>query len=99
MPHVSRVRPGLPGQAQGRNIADAWCWQVPRVARAGRGDGLTGAFTRALGEWRVREGPRGLPARDRAGSQGARPVLLWHNLDHLGRAYEALLDLQEARRV
>ena len=25
--------------------------------------------------------------------------LLWHNLDHLGRAYEALLDLQEARRV
>ena len=25
--------------------------------------------------------------------------LLWHNLDHLGRAYEVLLDLQEARRV
>ena len=25
--------------------------------------------------------------------------LLWHNLDHLGRAYEALLDLEEARRV
>ena len=25
--------------------------------------------------------------------------LLWHNLDHLGRAYEALLDLKEARRV
>jgi DNA-binding SARP family transcriptional activator/predicted ATPase len=25
--------------------------------------------------------------------------LLWHNLDHLGRTYEALLDLQEARRV
>jgi tetratricopeptide (TPR) repeat protein len=26
-------------------------------------------------------------------------ALLWHNLDHLGRAYEALLDLEEARRV
>ena len=25
--------------------------------------------------------------------------LLWHNLDHLGRTYEVLLDLQEARRV
>jgi tetratricopeptide (TPR) repeat protein len=25
--------------------------------------------------------------------------LLWHNLDHLGRAYEALLDLQVARKV
>jgi tetratricopeptide (TPR) repeat protein len=25
--------------------------------------------------------------------------LLWRNLDHLGRAYEALLDLEEARRV
>ena len=25
--------------------------------------------------------------------------LLWHNLDHLGRAYKVLLDLQEARRV
>src|ERR671920_745651 len=25
--------------------------------------------------------------------------LLWHNLDHLGRAYEALLELVEARRV
>ena len=25
--------------------------------------------------------------------------LLWHNLDHLGRTYEALLDLQEARRI
>jgi DNA-binding SARP family transcriptional activator/predicted ATPase len=25
--------------------------------------------------------------------------LLWHNLDHLGRTYEALSDLQEARRV
>ncbi|HEY6712565.1 MAG TPA: AAA family ATPase [Rubrobacter sp.] len=25
--------------------------------------------------------------------------LLWHNLDHLGRTYEALLDPQEARRV
>jgi tetratricopeptide (TPR) repeat protein len=25
--------------------------------------------------------------------------LLWHNLDHLGRAYEALLDLKAARRV
>jgi tetratricopeptide (TPR) repeat protein len=25
--------------------------------------------------------------------------LLWHNLDHLGRAYEALLDLERARRV
>ena len=25
--------------------------------------------------------------------------LLWHNLDHLGRTYEALLDLREARRV
>jgi tetratricopeptide (TPR) repeat protein len=24
---------------------------------------------------------------------------LWYNLDHLGRAYEALLDLEEARRV
>jgi tetratricopeptide (TPR) repeat protein len=24
---------------------------------------------------------------------------MWHNLDHLGRAYEALLDLEEARRV
>ena len=26
-------------------------------------------------------------------------VFLWLNLDHLGRAYEVLLDLQEARRV
>jgi DNA-binding SARP family transcriptional activator/tetratricopeptide (TPR) repeat protein len=26
-------------------------------------------------------------------------ALLWRNLDHLGRAYEALLDLEEARRV
>jgi DNA-binding SARP family transcriptional activator/tetratricopeptide (TPR) repeat protein len=25
--------------------------------------------------------------------------LLWHNLDHLGRAYEAVLDLKAARRV
>ncbi len=25
--------------------------------------------------------------------------LLWHNLDHLGRTYKVLLDLQEARRV
>jgi tetratricopeptide (TPR) repeat protein len=25
--------------------------------------------------------------------------LLWHNLDHLGRTYEALLDLKEARKV
>jgi hypothetical protein len=25
--------------------------------------------------------------------------VLWHNLDHLGRAYDALLDLQSARRV
>jgi tetratricopeptide (TPR) repeat protein len=25
--------------------------------------------------------------------------LLWHNLDHLGRAYEALLELREARKV
>jgi tetratricopeptide (TPR) repeat protein len=24
---------------------------------------------------------------------------LWYNLNHLGRAYEALLDLEEARRV
>jgi tetratricopeptide (TPR) repeat protein len=26
-------------------------------------------------------------------------LFLWYNLDHLGRAYEALLDLEEARRV
>jgi tetratricopeptide (TPR) repeat protein len=25
--------------------------------------------------------------------------VLWHNLDHLGRAYDALLDLERARRV
>ena len=27
------------------------------------------------------------------------PSYMWHNLDHLGRAYEALLGLEEARRV
>jgi tetratricopeptide (TPR) repeat protein len=26
-------------------------------------------------------------------------LLLWYNLDHLGRAHEALLDLEKARRV
>jgi DNA-binding SARP family transcriptional activator len=39
----------------------------------------------------------------RRGTEMARKLpnlfLLWHNLDNLGRTYEALLDLQEARRV
>jgi tetratricopeptide (TPR) repeat protein len=39
----------------------------------------------------------------RRGTELARKVpnvfLLWHNLDNLGRVYEALLDLEEARRV
>lgn len=41
--------------------------------------------------------------RCRRGTELARkaqnPVVLWHNLDHLGRAYDALLDLERARRV
>jgi hypothetical protein len=41
--------------------------------------------------------------RCRRGTELARetqnPVVLWHNLDHLGRTYDALLDLKRARRV
>ena len=55
-----------------------------------------------LGLVEIGEYEKGLE-RCRRGTELARkaqnPVVLWHNLDHLGRAYDALLDLKRARRV
>jgi tetratricopeptide (TPR) repeat protein len=62
----------------------------------------TGSLALGLGLVEMGEYEKGLE-RCRRGTELARkaqnPVVLWHNLDHLGRAYEALLDLEEARRV
>ena len=62
----------------------------------------TGSLALGLGLVEMGEYEKGLE-RCRRGTELAReaqnPVVLWHNLDHLGRAYDALLDLQSARRV
>ena len=62
----------------------------------------TGSLALGLGLVEIGEYEKGLE-RCRRGTELARkaqnPVVLWHNLDHLGRAYEALLDLKRARRV
>jgi DNA-binding SARP family transcriptional activator len=60
----------------------------------------TGSWALGLGLVDIGEYEEGLE-RCRRGTELARkaqnPVVLWHNLDHLGRAYEALLDLKNAR--
>src|SRR4030095_9407348 len=62
----------------------------------------TGSLAMGLGLVEIGEYEKGLE-RCRRGTELAReaqnPVVLWHNLDHLGRAYDALLDLERARRV
>ena len=62
----------------------------------------TGSLALGLGLVEMGEYEKGLE-RCRRGTELAReaqnPVVLWHNLDHLGRAYEALLDLTRARSV
>ena len=62
----------------------------------------TGSLALGLGLVEMGEYEKGLE-RCRRGTELARkaqnPIVLWHNLDHLGRAYDALLDLQRARRV
>jgi tetratricopeptide (TPR) repeat protein len=62
----------------------------------------TGSLALGLGLVEMGEYEKGLE-RCRRGAELAReaqnPVVLWHNLDHLGRAYDALLDLERARTV
>ena len=62
----------------------------------------TGSLALGLGLVEIGEYERALE-RCRRGTELARkaqnPVVLWHNLDHLGRAYDALLDLKRARMV
>jgi tetratricopeptide (TPR) repeat protein len=62
----------------------------------------TGSLALGLGLVEMGEYEKGLE-RCRRGTELAReaqnPVVLWHNLDHLGRAYDALLDLERARTV
>jgi DNA-binding SARP family transcriptional activator len=62
----------------------------------------TGSLALGLGLVEIGEYEKGLE-RCRRGTELARkaqnPVVLWHNLDHLGRAYDALLDLKRARKV
>ena len=62
----------------------------------------TGSLALGMGLVEIGEYEKGLE-RCRRGTELARkaqnPVVLWHNLDHLGRAYDALLDLERARRV
>jgi tetratricopeptide (TPR) repeat protein len=62
----------------------------------------TGSLALGLGLVEMGEYEEGLELC-RRGTELAReaqnPVVLWHNLDHLGRAYDALLDLKRARRV
>ena len=100
MPHVSRVRPGLPGQAAegiafGREVLGK-SRELPERAEA------MGSPALSLGLLASGEYEEALEVCLR-GTELARiaqdTFLLWHNLDHLGRTYEALLDLQEARRV
>jgi DNA-binding SARP family transcriptional activator/tetratricopeptide (TPR) repeat protein len=61
-----------------------------------------GSLAFGLGLVEIGEYEKGLE-RCQRGTELARkaqnPVVLWHNLDHLGRAYDALLDLERARRV
>jgi tetratricopeptide (TPR) repeat protein len=61
-----------------------------------------GVWSLGLGLVEIGEYEEGLELC-RRGTELARKLpnvfLLWHNLDNLGRAYEALLDLQEARRA
>jgi tetratricopeptide (TPR) repeat protein len=61
-----------------------------------------GSLALGLGLVEIGEYEEGLE-RCRRGTELTRKVpnvfLLWHNLDHLGQAYEALLDLEKARRV
>ena len=61
----------------------------------------TGSLALGLGLVEMGEYEKGLE-RCRRGTELAReaqnPVVLWHNLDHLGRAYEALLDLDEGAK-
>ena len=100
MPHVSRVRPGLPGQAArgvafGREVLGK-SRELPERAEA------MGSPALSLGLLASGEYEEALEVCLR-GTELARIAqdmfLLWHNLDHLGRTYEALLDLQEARKV
>jgi tetratricopeptide (TPR) repeat protein len=62
----------------------------------------TGSLALGLGLVEMGEYEKGLE-RCRRGTELARkaqnPVVLWHNLDHLGSAYDALLDLESARRI
>jgi tetratricopeptide (TPR) repeat protein len=62
----------------------------------------TGSLALGLALVEMGEYEKGLE-RCRRGTELARraqnPVVLWHNLDHLGRAYDAFLDLEGARRV
>jgi tetratricopeptide (TPR) repeat protein len=62
----------------------------------------TGSLALGLGLVEMGDYEEGLE-RCRRGTELARkaqnPVVLWHNLDHLGRAYDALLDFEGARRV
>jgi tetratricopeptide (TPR) repeat protein len=62
----------------------------------------TGSLALGLGLVEMGEYEKGLE-RCRRGTELAReaqnPVVLWHNLDHLGRAYDALVDLKRARGV
>jgi tetratricopeptide (TPR) repeat protein len=61
-----------------------------------------GLWTLGIGLVEIGEYEEGLELC-RRGTELARKaqhaLLLWRNLDHLGQAYEALLDLEEARRV
>jgi tetratricopeptide (TPR) repeat protein len=70
--------------------------ELPEQAEA------TGSWALGLGLVEIGEYEEGLELC-RRGTELARKAqnvaLLWRNLDHLGRAYEALLDLEEARRV
>ena len=79
--------------------SDVRCLASPASCPSGPRRWAHRRFPRTLGEWRV----RGALEVCLRGTELARIAqdrfLLWHNLDHLGRTYEALLDLQEARKV
>jgi tetratricopeptide (TPR) repeat protein len=64
--------------------------------------GAMGSWPLGIGLVEIGEYEEGLELC-RRGTEMARKLpnvfLLWHNLDHLGRAYEALVELEEARRV
>jgi tetratricopeptide (TPR) repeat protein len=87
-----RLREGVQIAREGFSISR----ELPERAEA------LGSIALSLGLVEIGEYEEGLELC-RRGTELARKTqnvfLLWRNLDHLGRAYEALLDLEEARRA